>query len=108
MRMGLGIIKERQVMDTSECRGCGACCTNSDDWKWIEVTEEDAKLIPEYLLQEGDIEKYAMSQYWAGECICLKNNGECSIYEQRPTICRKVQRGDDVCMAALAQIFRLT
>ena len=86
------------------CQKCGACCLSKTDNKWIEVSEEDAKNIDPSLLQEGDIEKYAMKQTDQGICAALKGNVKlfcwCSIYENRPLICRKIQPKDNVCMTA--------
>ena len=42
------------------CEGCGLCCSNENDPKWIEVSAQDARRIPGEFLQEGDIEPFAM------------------------------------------------
>ena len=83
------------------CKGCGACCINKNDSKWVEVNLLDAINIPEKFLQKGDIERFAMKQTEIGRCICLDNNNNCSIYEDRPSICRVVQKGDSVCLSSL-------
>ncbi len=52
-----------------KCEGCGSCCINILDNKWIEVTIEDAENISLELLQKGDIREYAMKQDNKGRCI---------------------------------------
>jgi len=83
------------------CQKCGACCVNPQDSKWIEVTASDAKNINPFLLQNGDIEPYAMKQTDSGRCIAFigKVGGDCgcSIYSNRPSICKAVQPYDDIC-----------
>lgn len=83
-----------------DCKGCGACCINSDS-KWIQVTLEDSARIPEKFLQLGDIEPYAMKQTESGRCICLDANNNCTIYNLRPTICRTVEKGSKICADSL-------
>jgi Fe-S-cluster containining protein len=90
-----------------DCMTCGVCCSNKQDPKWIEVTEQDAVLkIDLTLLQQGDIETYAMRQC-NGRCVTLRGNlGErclCAIYPTRPSICREVQPGSEICLASIAR-----
>ncbi len=84
------------------CQLCGACCANPEDDKWVEVTLEDAKNIPASMLQEGDIQPYAMEQTITGRCVAhvggVGAENYCSIYENRPAICRTVQPGDAICL----------
>jgi len=84
-----------------DCQKCGACCSNPLDPKWIEVTEEDAKHISDDLLQPGDMHKYAMKQNPNGRCVALEGEiGQscgCTIYPNRPAICRAVQPHDNIC-----------
>ena len=83
-----------------QCLNCGACCA-SDDPKWVEVTEEDAKLINPKMLQDGDIEKYAMKMRSGNRCIALNSNNHCSIYSNRPKACRDFERGNLMCLYML-------
>jgi len=81
------------------CTSCGACCTNPDP-KWVEVTNSDAEHISPDMLQQGDILPYAMKMT-DGICCALEGilgaEVRCSIYPNRPTICRVVQIGDHIC-----------
>jgi Fe-S-cluster containining protein len=84
-----------------DCKGCGKCCINKKDLKWIEVSAKEALKIPVGLLQEGDIELFAMKQFNNGRCICLWKNNECLIYEDRPEVCRVIQQGSQICKLSL-------
>ena len=88
----------------NECEGCGACCISTTDSKWIEVTLADAARLNPNVLQEGDVQPFAMKQDDRGRCICLDANNRCSIYKDRPIICRTVQMGDSVCLTSLAPV----
>jgi Fe-S-cluster containining protein len=88
-------------MHFPECETCGACCINNTDPKWIEVTSYDARSIPTDMLQDGDKHPWAMKQDNEGKCIALQSDNRCSIYNSRPTICRKVQRKGPICRASL-------
>ena len=94
----------------TDCTKCGACCSNPDP-KWVEVTAADAQRIPATNLQPGAATPpgagpFAMTQ--DGErCSCLVGqigrNAHCSIYLNRPTICRSVTPGSPICLASLAR-----
>jgi Fe-S-cluster containining protein len=83
------------------CAGCGACCINHFDDKWIEVSKYDSELIFKHDLQKGDILPYAMKQTKDGRCIRLDRNNLCDMYDYRPTICRKVRKGSKICRQSL-------
>jgi len=86
------------------CMECGACCTHPVDLKWVEVTKKDAEHIFPHFLQEGDREMYAMKML-VNRCCCLVGtvgkSCKCAIYDNRPTICRTVQPGDELCLSSL-------
>ena len=84
-----------------KCTECAKCCCNLDA-KWVEVTFIDSLSIPCYLTQKGDVEPFAMRMV-NNRCIALKGK-LCSIYENRPTICRTVQPGDAICLSSLLTI----
>ncbi|BBK43474.1 zinc/iron-chelating domain-containing protein [Allostella vacuolata] len=83
------------------CRSCGACCAYSADWPRFSL-EDDAALarIPEALVSasrggmrcEGD------------RCAALAGEvgvaASCSIYADRPLVCRDCLPGDDACLTA--------
>jgi Fe-S-cluster containining protein len=83
------------------------CCTNHNDPKWVEVTLEDSAFLPKAMYAKGDVETYAMVQDQAGTCCALigeiGNRCKCGIYEDRPSICREVERGSSVCLTSIAR-----
>jgi Fe-S-cluster containining protein len=89
------------MMLPTKCETCGACCINKFDDKWIEVSNEDALHIDKKHLQYGDIFPFAMKQDEKGRCVCLDKDNRCTIYENRPQICRTVQMGDEICIKSL-------
>ena len=95
------------VIIPDKCEGCGLCCINMDDSKWIEVNSYDALVLDQDFLQIGDIATFAMKQDSKGRCTCLDSDNRCSIYANRPSICRTVQRGDDVCRDSIRRFNKL-
>lgn len=91
------------------CLECGVCCTHKDDSKWIQVSKDDTHNINREYLNDGDIELFAMKMV-DFRCICLEGlvlkDCKCIIYDNRPTICREVKPGDDVCIESLVGLFQ--
>lgn len=94
--------KRKESSDWSKMtckRGCSACC-----YKTVILTEDEADLLIEFCKDEGlhiDVEhlrrqagfKGSADQWFdqdksVAKCVFLKD-GECSVYEHRPTACRK-------------------
>lgn len=94
-------------MKLPKCKDCGACCWHGP--LWVEVSKKDAEKIPSHLLVIGDVELHAMDTNYTtdGKPVCAALVGElgkkafCSIYRNRPTICRKVKKGSPICMYML-------
>lgn len=79
-------------------RSCSACCHTQ-----VAITEDEAKLLAK-LVKEGNpidwsrmfiqaevgesTEKYYKLTYDQRKCIFLNSSGDCSIYEDRPSVCR--------------------
>lgn len=94
-----------------DCQQCGACCVNpppnreaSFDW-WVEIAGSDR------ILTRADLKRYVVRDAEGvphlrlvtdGRCMGL--TGElgvsvaCEIYPERPTPCRTVQPGDQLCL----------
>lgn len=92
-------------MEIPDCINCGACCAKEPCW--VEVSKEDFEYLanPE-LTTVGDIFPWSMkTKGEQHQCIALHGNIGgyvfCSIYEKRPTICRTVQRGSEICIYML-------
>lgn len=93
------------AIDTAACRACGACCAYSAEWPRFSL-ESDAALarIPEALVSpsrggmrcEGD------------RCAALEGEvgveTRCTIYDDRPDVCRACEPGDDACTIARRHI----
>jgi len=93
-----------------DCRRCGACCKNRPDnpegfvW-YIEVGEDDA------LLGRADLVRKLVMRDPAGvphlrlaadgRCLALRGaigaSVACGIYHHRPSVCRTVQPGGELC-----------
>jgi Fe-S-cluster containining protein len=100
----------REALD---CTRCGACCTNPDENRaegyvdYVEVLAKDS------LLAEPDLVRRLVVYNGAGEphlrlhqdgrCLALRgrlgHRVRCTIYEHRPTACRKVEPGSERCLA---------
>lgn len=94
-------------MQFPDCQQCGACCSFGE--QWIEVTQADYERLPHSLFVEPAIEEGD----WPGElppytmrtrndrCVALQGDigrsCTCLIYERRPEICRRFERGSPEC-----------
>ena len=83
------------------CQACGACCAYSAEWPRFSL-EDDAALdrIPPALVDDG----LARMRCVGDRCAAL--SGEigvataCTIYANRPDVCRACLPGDDACLMA--------
>ncbi len=91
---------------TPECLHCGACCFG-DGARYVPVTGDDhARLseAAERLTQFIGTRCYMRME--AGHCAALEITSDgryvCSVYAQRPAICRELERGGPACQAERA------
>lgn len=92
---------QESAADAGPCQGCGACCAYSRDWPRF-TTEDDADIdrLPLALIAED-----GCGMRWDGD-RCAALSGEvglwtaCTVYEDRPEVCRACQPGDDACAMA--------
>lgn len=79
------------------CKGCGRCC---EHFPVIPVMPGDA--VPDALLEhDPEFGQWGMIRR-DGACIAYdRTTRTCTIYAIRPTACREVDRGDDMCVEAL-------
>jgi Fe-S-cluster containining protein len=90
--------------DASPCTTCGACCSYSAEWPRFSVEPDEALArIPEALVAEN-----LSGMRCDGErCMALSGKiGEetrCTIYADRPQVCRDCQPGDEECHMARAR-----
>jgi Fe-S-cluster containining protein len=90
------------------CQTCGACCAFGDEW--VEVTKEEAGLIPAELVAlpdpDADWEHLPRPAFVmrAKEGRCAALVGEvgrgvyCAIYACRPAVCRRFGRLSPACL----------
>lgn len=88
----------------SPCNACGACCSYSADWPRF-TCEDDLALdrLPRELVNDS------MSGMRCNGARCFAFVGEigistsCSVYADRPDVCRDCLPGDDACRMARAK-----
>lgn len=87
------------IKELSPCiQGCTACC-----YTQVSVTEDEAELLVKKILDgqaidQNALRKQAMAQddtslffkipYEERKCIFLNSEGSCSVYHDRPAVCR--------------------
>lgn len=65
----------------------------------------DVGVVPLRLTKVGQFGAREMRQR-QGACIALTRGGLCSIYEDRPLVCRDFQRGSEECLRKLGATTR--
>ncbi|HNB27282.1 MAG TPA: YkgJ family cysteine cluster protein [Alphaproteobacteria bacterium] len=85
----------------SPCQSCGACCSYSPDWPRFSL-EDDAALarIPVALVASGGAGMRCIGDRCAALQGEIGKSTACSIYENRPDVCRACQPGDEECNMA--------
>jgi Fe-S-cluster containining protein len=87
------------------CTECGVCCFFEDP-RYVMLFEGDLERLGERAEELTHwIRGRCFMRTSEGHCIALRKDGSrwlCSIYDQRPTLCREFSRGCDVCHAAVA------
>jgi Fe-S-cluster containining protein len=95
-------------MPLPDCTTCGGCCAFSYDWP--EFTDESDLQMEGIPLELCDVEHGRMK--CAGD-RCLALTGEvgrqvsCSVYPNRPNVCRAFEPGSDDCNQ-VRRYFKLT
>jgi Fe-S-cluster containining protein len=91
-----------------DCLSCGTCCFSDLD-RYVRVSGDDHERL-------GDraedlvvfLENRAYMRMTAGHCAALhvdaaRREFRCTVYEQRPQICRDLARGSPQCEAEIAE-----
>lgn len=88
------------------CTECGFCCF-FDDPRYVMLFEGDLERLGE---RADSLTVWIAGRVFmrseAGHCIALRQDGArwlCSIYEQRPRLCREFERGCETCHAVVAE-----
>lgn len=95
-----------------DCQRCGACCVNLPSNRaegfayWVEIGEGDAileraDLVRKHVVHDGDGVPH-LRIVDDGRCLALRGalgkQVDCTIYHHRPSPCRTVQPGDELCL----------
>ena len=80
-----------------DCVTCGACCAWSETWP-VLIGERDGEGIPDDLI---DADNRRMQSY-GHRCAALDGKigcqVACSVYANRPLVCREFQAGSEDCL----------
>lgn len=104
------IEKELPVPIPSSCHGCGSCCRVYDS---VPVADNDPYVPAEWtmpsdarIVDRGQVSHREMKLQTVGDkkfCAALDNaTGACTIYNDRPLVCRDFNRGSYNCALTLA------
>lgn len=88
------VIPHHQLSDDSvSCSTCAACCCR------LEVMLLGDKGVPWRFIEEDDWGGQVMRRLDDGWCAALdRDSMRCTIYEQRPMICREFALGSEDCL----------
>lgn len=73
------------------CSDCGHCCSYFRiSFPWVETSSYAQKPVPIALVSQLTPERVCMkgTEQGNGRCVALNDAGRCTIYEQRPSVCR--------------------
>lgn len=95
-----------------DCTTCGACCSNPAENRaenfidYVEVKARDELLLRPDLVRRLVVYRDGSAHLRldvSGRCLALRGRigrrVTCTIYEVRPTACRKVEAGSERCLA---------
>lgn len=90
--------------NVSPCTTCGACCAYSREWPRFTTEPDDAlERIPQELIDDSLSGMRCEDE----RCSALRGRigfeTSCSIYADRPEVCRACVPGDDACDMARAK-----
>ena len=95
-------------MKIPECQDCGACCISSVP-DYVELMPRDE--VPDIMVRMiTGFPFMRMVGRPVGRCVALCVDGarySCSIYRQRPMVCREFERGGPRCMESLRDAQRV-
>lgn len=120
---GFDIIVGGQIISTSStegemtkpilpdsCIGCGACCMNYDPNFGAWLTEEEYH---NFSIKRPDMIKIYSKDLLTGvrmkrtadnRCIALSKDNTCTIYEDRPDLCRNFVPGCEICLTHIQRL----
>lgn len=84
--------------DVPACAGCGRCCH-----LLVELTPEDHDVPESLVVEHGGLR--CLEQQGDGACIALDPDTRlCTIYDRRPQVCRRFERGAALCLTILGKV----
>jgi len=101
-----------------DCKSCGACCKAHPSYRkgWVPIyTQGAAANNPEMTSEQKEeylveITPNRFAMKLTPDLRCAALSGEigvcvsCDIYDNRPWICRKFEKGEDACHEARSQV----
>ena len=86
----------RAAGEVPDCQSCGACCAFS--WEWPAfIGPGDGEDIPAHMVEDGRMRCHG------DRCVALAGrlgvDVHCTVYADRPLVCREFTAGDDECLA---------
>jgi Fe-S-cluster containining protein len=80
-----------------DCVTCGACCAYSESWP-VFIGTGDAEGIPDELIDSEHGRMLCHGNRCAALAGELGNRAQCSVYANRPLVCREFQPGSEDCV----------
>jgi hypothetical protein len=84
-------------LNAFDCLACGACCAYSESWP-VFIGDGDGEGIPHELIDFD----HGRMQCHGNRCSALAgevgSRAQCSVYENRPLVCREFQPGSEDCI----------
>jgi uncharacterized protein len=93
--------------DPPECLSCGTCCFSTLE-RYVPVSGDDhARLAGSADRLVTWVENRAYMRIEEGHCAALSIDAEharfvCAVYDERPQVCRDLERGSPQCAGELA------
>lgn len=102
--------RQTTVKDAPDCETCGACCCNPSENKqegysfYVKLLPsdrllQDQKKTDRYVMYENGVPHMKLTE--TGRCIALAGKlgkkVRCTIYQERPTTCRRFESGSERC-----------
>jgi Fe-S-cluster containining protein len=92
-----------------DCQACAACCHGDEGWVHVDASDDvrvDASPALQRLVvltRHGGYVKRSLKMI-DGACAGLsrlaRDRFSCTVYDDRPSVCRTVERGSDACRSA--------
>lgn len=96
--------EQQPISGTSPCQACGACCETSFEWpRFSTETDEALDRIPAKFVDPSLGRMLCIGDRCAALTGKVGLATACTIYVDRPEVCRACIPGDDACNIARAR-----